>query len=149
MGRLGPRTGGAMARLEVRACIVLALLSCDAVRPIESPLTPVTLKRVRAAEPLPEDCDAKFVDPGCAGEPSPLRADCARKLPRETLVASLDVCKWPEIDDDVVRAYACRVGGDTIVRQGGVTDSCLREDFETDRRSGATRWYYAIYRLRR
>jgi hypothetical protein len=102
----------------------------------------------RAEAPLPDDCDAQYVDGDCSISVEPyneLTVHCAN-LPRgEEPVASITACLWGG-EDAVVKPLACRVGGDTIVRQYALTDSCVRHG--PDGMSGTASASYLVYRRR-
>jgi len=49
---------------------------------------------------------------------------------------------------DELRRAVCRAGGDTIVHELSMTDSCTQEELDDDTVTGTSIGIYAVYRMR-
>jgi hypothetical protein len=97
------------------ASTAIALLSCSGVRPAKRP----------------------------AG--NELRTDCPRAPPAELRVGHLRVCRWNRGEMADVNVRVCRAGGNAIMTELTVTDSCVEETL--DGMSGTGMTLYEVYRL--
>jgi hypothetical protein len=129
------------------ASAAVALLSCNAVRPAKRPAEDVEMTVTHARAPLPDDCRVRIIDGGCtvkvdAGE---LRTDCPRAPPAELQVGHLRVCSWNRGEMADVNRQVCRAGGNAIMTEVSLTDSCTEETL--DGVSGTAMTLYEVYRL--
>ena len=131
-------------RVTLFACMV-ATIGCDAVRPARFPSEDLVVTPVRRLSALPDDCDVKIIDGQCRVDGG--RVVCPSAPPPEKLVAELMLCTWTPEDEAKLRTAACRAGGDALMRASLVTHRCMREDFDTDARTGAAGQFYWVYRL--
>jgi len=69
---------------------------------------------------------------------------CKSAPPASGAVASANVCDWGGAEMAELRRRACAAGGDTIMLNYSLTDSCFRETFES--LSGTSVSHYTIYR---
>ena len=123
------------------ACVAL---SCDGVRAMKRPADDVTIAIERRVSARDEACEVRVLDAKCRIGPA-LVVTCEALPPREKLVATIRRCTWPGTGDELRRAV-CRAGGDTIVHELSVTDSCIDEDLDSVR--GTSLAFYSVYRLR-
>jgi hypothetical protein len=135
--------------LLVAACA--ALLACDQVRPLRSPADDVRLTVSRAGPPRPDDCRVAIVDGHChveidrTGE-APFRIECDAPPPPDRLVGHASVCTRDHGELADLNRRVCRAGGDTIMLEVEITDSCIEESFDTV--MGTAVDEYSVYRLR-
>lgn len=138
-------------RLVRRFVMALFLVGCTGVRPMQRPSQSVRVVVVRAASPLPEDCNVRIVDGGCELHDDPtgratLAVVCKSAPPETAVVARASVCTWGGAELEELRRRSCRAGGDTVMLNFSATDSCTRETF--DGVQGASEADYTVYRMR-
>ena len=105
----------------------------------------------RRVPPLADDCDFRELGDDCEiehrkeGDGQVPIVRCTSG-PEARPIATIEWCMWPELEQDKLRQYACRAGGDTSGGWVAVTHGCYRETSEGA--SGAARATMHVYRLR-
>jgi hypothetical protein len=141
-----------MKRLAVLFMIGLMIgLGCDRVRPIRSPADDIVMTPKKMMAKLPDDCEVRELKVPChigsdATGRGHLAVSCEGLPPDDALVGSIRRCMWLGTAAELQRAV-CRAGGDTIIHEFSMTDSCIEEDLD-DRVKGTSAGYYLVYRLR-
>jgi hypothetical protein len=140
--------GHTVFRIVLTAAAAALLLSCNTVRSAKRPAEDVTMNVTRARAPLPDDCRVRILDVACTvtvEQHNELRTDCPQAPAPELLVGNMQVCQWGHGEMAEVNRRVCRAGGNAILREFTLTDSCIEESM--DGVSGASVGIYLVYRL--
>ena len=117
------------------------------------PAADVTVETVVRARAFPADCHVESVAGNCRFEtdPSdPLHIACDPVA--ATRVATIHACGVDQANVSRISADVCRAGGNLVVYEFGVTDSCIEERMDEGdnasltRISGRALGVFAVYR---